>query len=77
MELSLGAPISTASTLVTLLGSSIGPLPWHSTGSSQGIVIDVSGIRAYSLQSDWVFVFKLENVSGQSKNIKKSKKHRN
>ena len=65
MEVSLGAPVSTTSTVVTLLGSSIGPLPWHSMESNQGIAIDISGIGAYSLQSDWVWVFKLENLNGQ------------
>ncbi len=49
-EITIGAPVSSSSTTVTLLGSS-------------GIIIDVSNIKIYSLASDWAWVFKLQNVT--------------
>jgi hypothetical protein len=61
-EITLGAPVSSASTTVTLLGSSGGPLKWRSAGAS-GIIIDVSTVEIYSLASDWAWVFKLQNVT--------------
>ena len=61
-EITLGAPVSTADTQVTLLGSSVGPLKWRAAGGSGGIIIDASNIEIYSLASDWVWVFKLENI---------------
>ena len=61
-EITLGAPLSTADTQVTLLGSDVGPLKWQSAGGSGGIIIDVSNVEIYSLASDWVWVFKLENI---------------
>ncbi len=62
-EITLGAPVSSASTSVTLLGSNGDALKWRSAGAS-GIIIDVSNIKIYSLASDWTWVFKLENVGG-------------
>jgi hypothetical protein len=62
-EITLGAPVSSSSTTVTLLGSSGGPLNWHSAGASGGIIIDVSNVKIYSLASDWAWVFKLQNVT--------------
>jgi hypothetical protein len=61
-EITLGAPVSSASTTVTLLASSGGPLKWRSAGAS-GIIIDVSPVEIYSLASDWAWVFKLQNVT--------------
>ncbi len=61
-EITIGAPVSSSSTTVTLLGSSVGPLKWQSAGAS-GIIIDVSNIKIYSLASDWAWVFKLQNVT--------------
>ena len=62
VEITLGAPMSRVDTQVTLLGSSVGPLKWRSASESGGIIIDVSNIEIYSLASDWVWVFKLENI---------------
>ncbi len=62
-EVILGAPVSSSSTVVTLLGSSDGPLKWRSAGTSGGIIIDVSNVKIYSLASDWAWVFKLQNVT--------------
>ncbi len=62
-EVTLGAPVSSSSTTVTLLGSSTGPLSWRSAGASGGIIIDVSNIKIDSLASDWTWVFKLQNVT--------------
>jgi hypothetical protein len=71
-EVTLGAPVSSASTTVTLLGSSAGPLKWRSAGESGGIIIDVSTIKSYSLASDWAWVFKLQNITPkQTSNILK------
>jgi hypothetical protein len=61
-EITLGAPVSSSSTTVTLLGSSAGPLKWRSAGTS-GIIIDVSNIKIYSLASDWAWVFKLQHIT--------------
>jgi len=61
-EITLGAPVSSASTTVTLLGSSGDPLKWRAAGTSGGIIIDVSNVKIYSLASDWAWVFKLQNV---------------
>jgi hypothetical protein len=62
-EITLGAPVTSRSTTVTLLGSSIGPLKWRSAGTSGGIIIDVSNVKIYSLASDWAWVFKLQNIT--------------
>jgi alpha-L-fucosidase len=62
-EITLGAPVTSASTTVTLLGSSGGPLTWRSAGASGGIIIDVSSVKIYSLASDWAWVFKLQNIT--------------
>jgi hypothetical protein len=62
-EITLGAPVTSASTTVTLLGSSGGPLSWRSAGASGGIIIDVSSVKIYSLASDWAWVFKLQNIT--------------
>ncbi len=64
-EITLGAPLNSSSTTVTLLGSSVGPLKWRPASTSGGIIIDVSNIEIYSLASDWAWVFKLTNVSGK------------
>lgn len=74
-EVVLGAPKTSASTVVTLLGSNVGPLAWKAAGPSGGIIIDVSNIKAYSLASDWAWVFKLENIS-EVKPKQQSKQYR-
>ncbi len=74
-EITLGAPISTESTRLTLLGSDIGPLRWRPASVTGGIIIDISDIKSYSLASDWTWVFKLENVSGAKSTV--AKKHKN
>ena len=61
-QITLGAPVTSAGTTVTLLGSSAGPLKWQSAGAS-GIIIDVSTVKSYSLASDWVWVFKLQGIT--------------
>jgi hypothetical protein len=63
-EITLGAPISSSNTRITLLGSDIGSLKWRPASATGGIIIDVSNIKIYSLGSDWTWVFKLENVGG-------------
>jgi hypothetical protein len=64
-EILLGAPISSSTTTVTLLGSSVGPLNWRATGKNSGIIIDVSNVTIYSFERDWVWVFKLKNITGK------------
>jgi alpha-L-fucosidase len=74
-EITLGAPVSSSSTTVTLLGSSAGPLSWRSAGASGGIIIDVSNVKIYSLASDWAWVFKLQNITPkQTSNLLKKYK---
>ncbi len=69
-EITLGAPVTSSSTTVTLLGSSGGPLSWRSSSASGGIIIDLSSVKIYSLASDWAWVFKLQNVTPKPKNKK-------
>ena len=73
-EIILGAPVTSASTTVSLLGSTGGPLSWRSGGASGGIIIDVSSVKIYSLASDWTWVFKLQNITPK-KTMKKFKFH--
>ncbi len=61
-EITLGAPLTSPGTIVTLLGSSGDSLPWHAANGTRGIIIDVSKIQLYLLQSDWTWAFKLENL---------------
>jgi hypothetical protein len=61
-EITLGAPLSSPTTIVTLLGSSGGPLSWQVASGTRGIVIDVSNIQLHALQSRWTWAFKLENL---------------
>ncbi|CAF1379570.1 unnamed protein product [Adineta steineri] len=70
-EITLGAPVSSASTTVTLLGSNAGPLKWRAASGSGGIIIDISNIKMYSLASDWTWVFKFEHISSVKSKIKK------
>jgi hypothetical protein len=75
-EITLGAPVSSASTTVTLLGSSGGALKWRSAGTSGGIIIDVSNVKIYSLASDWAWVFKLQNITPKlTDNILRNYRH--
>ncbi|CAM4903004.1 unnamed protein product [Rotaria socialis] len=69
-EILLGAPVSSSSTRVTLLGSDMVPLNWHPASASGGIIIDVSNVKIYSLASDWAWVFKLENITPMGVNKK-------
>ena len=61
-EITLGAPVTSGSTTVNLLGYSGGSLTWKPAGAS-GIIIDVTSVKLNSLASDWTWVFKLENIS--------------
>ena len=61
-EIALGAPLTTAATTVTLLGSSGGPLPWRASNGTAAIFIDVASVRLHTLASRWIWAFKLENV---------------
>jgi hypothetical protein len=61
-EITLGAPLSSPTTVVTLLGSSGDPLPWRVANGTHGIAIDVSNVKLNLLQSDWTWAFKLENL---------------
>ena len=76
-EVTLGAPVSTADTQVTLLGSSAGPLKWRAAGGSSGIIIDVSNVKIYSLASDWAWVFKLQKITAKPLIEKRKKYHSN
>ena len=64
-EITLGAPVSTANTRVTLLGSALGPLKWRAASATGGMIIDVSNVTIYSLASEWAWVFKLEGLNSK------------
>ncbi len=64
-EIILGAPASSSSTTITLLGSNIGSLNWRAAEDNSGIIIDISNVKIYSLESDWVWIFKLQNISAK------------
>jgi hypothetical protein len=66
-EVALGAPVTSAETVVTLLGSDLSSLKWHAAGTTGGIIIDLSTIKENSLASDWTWVFKLQNLTNQNK----------
>ena len=73
-EITLGAPISSGNTRITLLGCDIGPVTWRTATVAGGIIIDVSNIKTHSLASAWTWVFKLESVTGaQSSGVKNQK----
>ena len=74
-QVTLGAPVTSQSTTVTLLGSSDGPLKWTSGGAGGGIVIDVSSVKINSLASDWAWVFKLQNITPKQSNYVPEKNH--
>jgi hypothetical protein len=61
-EITFGAPKSSSSTIITLLGSSVGPLKWQPANATGGIIVDVSNINLYLLQSRWTWVFKFQNI---------------
>ena len=60
-ELTLGAPISTSETQVTMLGYK-GEFNWKPATDKGGIIISVPCIPANQLKSRWAWVFKLLNV---------------
>ncbi|KAL9984045.1 hypothetical protein ACROYT_G006301 [Oculina patagonica] len=60
-ELTLGAPISTEHTQVTMLGYE-GKFAWKPAGDKGGIIVTVPCIPANKLKSKWAWVFKLEYV---------------
>jgi len=66
----LGAPISSVSTKISVLGRE-GAIDWHSSSEKSGIIIDITNLKAYSLPTDWAWVFKLENVEGRNDNEQK------
>ena len=61
-EITLGAPLSSSNTVVTLLGSGGDPLSWRVANGTRGIVIDVSKVQLHLLRSEWTWAFKLENL---------------
>ena len=68
-EITLGAPVTSAVTRVTLLGSTLGPLGWQATSVKGGMTIDVTKVKIYSLASEWAWVFKLEGLNSQEEMI--------
>ena len=60
-ELTLGAPISTGDTQVTMLGYQ-GKFDWKPATEKGGMIVTVPCIPANQLKSKWAWVFKLENV---------------
>jgi len=64
-EIKFGAPKSSSSTIITLLGSSVGPLKWQPANATGGIIVDVSNINLYLLESSWTWVFKFQNIQSE------------
>lgn len=64
-EVILGATVSSPSTTITLIGSNIRSLNWHAAGEKGGILIDLSNVKIYSLESDWIWVFRLRNITAK------------
>lgn len=60
-ELTLGAPISTEDTQVTMLGYE-GKFEWKPASDKGGMIVTVPCIPANKLKSKWAWVFKLENI---------------
>ena len=60
-ELTLGAPISTENTQVSMLGYQ-GKFVWKPAGDKGGMMVTVPCIPANKLKSKWAWVFKLEYV---------------
>ena len=75
-EILFGAPVSSSNTIVTLLGSTVGPLTWRGIEGKSSMIIDVSNIQIYSLESDWVWVFKLQHISAKERGIFRRKYRR-
>ena len=70
IEITLGAPIPTSDTVVTLFGSDMGPLKWRSLNGKGGMIIDLSEVNAFRLMGRWSWVFKLEHIlANQSESI--------
>ena len=61
-ELTLGAPITTNITQVTMLGYE-GKFVWKPATDKGGIIVTLPGISVNKLPSKWAWVFKLENIS--------------
>lgn len=61
-ELTLGAPITTNVTQVTMLGYE-GKFVWKPATDKGGIIVTLPGIPVNKLPSKWAWVFKLENIS--------------
>ena len=60
-QLTLGAPISTNYTQVTMLGYE-GKFVWKPATDKGGIIITLPGIPVNKLPSKWAWVFKLEKI---------------
>ncbi len=60
-KIELGAPQSTDTTKISLLGNQ-GAIQWLPGTGSTGIIIDISQLNRVTLSSKWAWVFKLENV---------------
>ena len=60
-ELTLGAPISTGDTQVTMLGYQ-GKFDWKPASDKGGMIVTMPGIPVNKLPSQWAWTLKLENV---------------
>ena len=65
-ELTLGAPISTSGTQVTMLGYE-GEFNWKPATDKGGIIVTFPSIPVSKLPCQWAWALKLENVKWPSK----------
>ena len=59
--LTLGAPVATEHTTVTMLGYE-GKFDWKPASDKGGIIVTVPAIPVNKLPSKWAWVLKLENI---------------
>ncbi|CAF0903823.1 unnamed protein product [Adineta ricciae] len=61
-EITLGAPLPSANTVVTMLGSNDRSIPWKVGSDNRGMMIDISNVKLHLLESQWVWVFRLTDL---------------
>ena len=60
-ELTLGAPITTEDTQVTMLGYE-GKFVWKPASDKGGMIVNMPGIPVNKLPSQWAWVLKIQNI---------------
>lgn len=60
--LSLGVPIPTEATNITLLGLPDVKFPWKQMSADKGIIITIPPLSVSDLPCQWAWVFRMTNV---------------